>query len=126
MSSSQLKFNRCFAVATVALFATELLIALFARGFVRNHLGDVLVVMLMYCFVRSFYQGCKRSLPLYLFVFAVMVEVAQACNLIGLLSLQKESALGIVIGSSFDWGDIVSYGVGSALCYVNYCSILRR
>lgn len=64
-----------FLTATVILFIVELLIAFFVSGFVRAHLGDTLVAILIYCFLRTFYSGARRTLPCYVFLFAVLVEV---------------------------------------------------
>jgi hypothetical protein len=119
MKSSIFKINWGFLVATVILFVTELLIALFVKGFVRHYVGDVLVVILIYCFMRIFIRGLTRTLPLYVFLFAGLVEIGQAYNVVGLLSLESGSALAIAIGSSFDWMDMICYAIGAIVCYLH-------
>ena len=111
-------FYRGFGAVSVVLFVCEVLIAVYAQGFVRNHLGDVLVVILLYCLIRTFFRGLGMLLPVYIFLFAVLVETAQACRVNDMLSISPESALAVVTGTSFDWGDILCYAGGSAICMV--------
>lgn len=105
-----------FGAVAAVLFACEVLIAVYAKGFVRNHLGDVLVVILLYCLVRTFFRGFRMLLPVYIFLFAVLVEAAQACRITDMLSISRESVLAVVTGTSFDWGDILCYAAGSVAC----------
>ncbi|WP_313805618.1 DUF2809 domain-containing protein [Flavobacterium sp.] len=49
------EFNVKYAIWTLLLFITEVLIAVCIRdNFIRPYLGDVLVVILLYCFLKSF------------------------------------------------------------------------
>lgn len=116
MKNHLFKIHWGFVAATIFIFVIEVLIALYVRGFVRSSVGDMLVVTLIYCFFRSFYQGARPLLPLYVFLFAVLVEVGQACHIGELLSLTPGSVLSIAIGTTFAWGDIVCYAVGGAVC----------
>lgn len=95
------------------LLTTETLIALFVHDrFVRPYVGDVLVVMVLYFLVRVFVpEGC-RWLPWIIFAFAVGVEFLQYLNLVELLGLSDNRFMRIVLGSVFDFKDIVCYGVG--------------
>ena len=44
-----------YLLATIVLIAVEVLIALFVHdNFVRPYIGDVIVVVVIYCFVRIF------------------------------------------------------------------------
>ena len=42
-----------FAAALILLLVAEVFIGMFAAGWVRNYLGDVLVVILLYALVRT-------------------------------------------------------------------------
>lgn len=112
-----MKNNRVFyAVCFVALFVVEALIALYVRDrFVRPYLGDVLVVVLVYCFVRIFVNRPLRLLPLYVFVFACGVEFLQYLQLADLPLFRQSAVARVVLGSVFDWGDIACYAVGCLL-----------
>ena len=54
-----------YAICFAGLFVVETLIALFVRdAFIRPYMGDVLVVILVYCFVRMFITRPLRWLTL--------------------------------------------------------------
>jgi hypothetical protein len=109
-----------YALFTVLLFATEVLIAtrLAHVPFVRGSLGDVLVVMLLYCLVLSIRDVDRLHLAGAVFSFACLVELAQYFELARLLGLRPGSVASIVLGSTFQWTDILCYGVGSIVAVV--------
>ena len=101
------------------LLATEVFIGLFIHdGFVRPFIGDVLVVILIYTFIRIFIPEKVRLLPLFIFIFAAAVEILQLIRIVEILGLQDNAFMSTVIGTSFDIRDILCYFVGCALCGV--------
>ncbi|GHV60159.1 membrane protein [Bacteroidia bacterium] len=105
-----------YLLLTVFLFGIETLIALFIHDhFIRPYMGDVLVVILVYCFVRIFVPAGCRYLPLYVFVFACLIEYLQYLNIVERLGLSGNAVARTVLGTSFDWQDILCYGVGCLL-----------
>ena len=115
-----------YLAATVLLFLTELLIALYVHdNFIRPYVGDVLVVVLLYTFVRIFVPEGLKWLPLYIFLFAAGVEVLQYFRIAEVLGLSDNRVLSVVVGSVFDVKDIVCYGVGCGLLGV-YEGIKRK
>jgi len=105
-----------YLLATVLIFLLELLIALFVRdNFIRPYVGDMLVVVLVYIFLRIIFPERPRLLPLYVFLFAAGVEVLQGIRIVELLGLQDSRFFSVLIGTTFDWKDIVCYGVGCML-----------
>lgn len=110
---SKRKKRIAYGKATIMLFIVELLIALFVHdNIIRPYVGDVLVVVLLYTFVRVFLPEGVRLLPLYIFLFAAGVEVLQYFRIAEVLGLSDNRILSVVIGSVFDMKDIVCYGVG--------------
>jgi len=109
--------KRCgYIIATTVLLIVEVLIALFVHdNFVRPYIGDVLVVVVVYTFIRIFIPDKCRLLPLYVFIFAAFVEILQLFHLVDLLGLGNIRFFRILIGSVFDIKDIVCYGVGCVL-----------
>ena len=108
-----------YLTATLVLFAVEFCIALFVHdGFVRPFIGDVLVVILIYTFIRIFIPEKVRLLPLFIFVFAVAVEMLQYFRIVEVLGLQDNVVMSTVIGTSFDIRDILCYFVGCVFCCV--------
>ena len=111
----------CFA----APLAVEILIGRFGHGFLRAYVGDVLVIPLIYCFVRIFYVRRCIWLPAAVGGLGILAEVLQYFNLCGLLGIPKGSLLGILLGSSADFGDIVCYAVGVALIYAAEWALVK-
>ena len=106
-----------YALATMGIFVVEVLIALFVRDrFVRPYVGDMLVVVLIYTCVRIILPEKSRLLPLYVFLFAAVVEGLQGIHIIELLGLADNRFFSVLIGTTFDIKDIVCYGAGCVLC----------
>ncbi len=106
-----------FAVAAILLLITEIGIALFVHDrFVRPYLGDVLVVILLYCLIRTLRPQGLRLLPLYLFLFAGVVEVAQYLQVLTWLGLAHIRLLQVLVGTRFSWWDMLCYLAGCGVC----------
>ncbi|MCQ2423228.1 MAG: DUF2809 domain-containing protein [Lachnospiraceae bacterium] len=105
-----------YCIATLLLLLAEVLIALYVHdAFVRPYVGDVLVVILIYTFIRIFLPEGGKWLPLYIFLFAAGVEILQLFHLVERLGLENNSLFRILIGSVFDITDILCYAVGGLL-----------
>ncbi len=105
-----------YVIATVLLLAIEVCIALFVHDrFIRPYVGDMLVVIVIYTFVRIFIPEKCRLLPFYIFLFAAGVEVLQWVGIVELLGLQDNRFFRVLIGSTFDIKDILCYAVGCVL-----------
>lgn len=101
------------------IFVLEVLIALFVHdSIIRPFGGDLLVVILIYYFVKSFLHIDYRYLTIVVLTFAYMVEIGQYFNLVDALGLRDNRIMRIVIGSSFSWGDLVAYTLGAMTCYL--------
>lgn len=105
-----------YIVLTIILLIVEVLIALFIHDdFVRPYIGDVLVVMVIYTFIRIFVPERMRMLPSYILCFAVLVEILQYFRIVEALGLQDNRFFSVLIGSVFDIKDIICYAVGCIL-----------
>ncbi|MGE3724583.1 MAG: DUF2809 domain-containing protein [Candidatus Sericytochromatia bacterium] len=103
-------------LATGLVFAIEIIIArYFHDPLIRFFLGDVLVMLLMYSFLRIFLQGSDRWLILGLLVFACLVETGQYFHLATILGLAPNSLGEIILGATFDWKDLLAYIIGTGL-----------
>lgn len=108
-----LKSFLCFLL----IFVIEVIIALFVNdSIIRPYGGDILVVILMYYFFKSFIKINPLPLALGVLLFAYAVEIGQYFNLVEILHLQNNTVMRIVIGSSFSWGDMVCYTLGAIIC----------
>ncbi|HCR77510.1 MAG TPA: DUF2809 domain-containing protein [Chryseobacterium sp.] len=114
-------FNYTYFLATVFIFLTEVLIAIKLKDifFVRAYLGDVIVVMLIYTFIKTFFRiEDNKKLILSILIFSFLIEFAQYFNIAEKLGFRKGSLMYIVIGNSFSWIDILCYLVGCLLLFV--------
>lgn len=103
----------CYAAVFILLLFVEIMIALYVHdSFVRPYLGDVLAVVVVYCFIRIFITGRVGVLPLGVFFFAACVEVMQYFRLAERLGIMGNRFFRILLGSVFDWKDIACYAVG--------------
>ena len=95
-----------YIISFLMIFCIEVLIALYVRdSFVRPYMGDALVVVLVYSFVRIFIPTGIPRLPFYVFLFACFVEILQYFQLVETLGITNR-ALRIILGSTFDWKDV--------------------
>ena len=102
-----------YLTATIVLLIIEVLIALYVHDdFVRPYVGDMLVVVVGYAFVRIFIPERITLLPLWVFIFAVAVEILQWFHIVVLLGLTDNRFFRVLIGGVFDVKDILCYGVG--------------
>jgi hypothetical protein len=107
-----LTFNKNYFVLTVLIFVIEVLIALFVHdGFVRPYLGDVLVVILIYCFIKSFLNVPVLPTAIFVLLFSFTIEFLQYIRIVKKLGLKSE-ILRTVLGTSFAWADIIAYIAG--------------
>jgi len=104
-----------YAAAALFLFVVEVLIALFVRDqFVRPYLGGVLAVMLVYAVLRAATPlGMAQALVAALAI-ALVIDLAQALNLLGALGLADNQLARVVFGGAFDMMDMAAYVAGAA------------
>lgn len=116
----KLKFNTGYFLLTIFLFLTEVFIAVKLEDifFVRAYLGDVIVVILLFTFVRSLMKINNQTLILGIFAFSCLVEFAQYFKIAEKIGFPEGSLMYIVIGNSFSWVDILCYAAGCALLYL--------
>jgi hypothetical protein len=106
-------FNKIYFRLTVILFLIEVAIALFIKDrFIRPYLEDVLVVILIYCFVKSLVKISVHKAAVLVLLFAFCIEILQYFNLVEKLKLQHNTVAKTVIGTSFSWEDILAYLAG--------------
>jgi hypothetical protein len=114
-----LTFQKRYFGLAVLIFCIEVLIALFVKDrFIRPYLGDVLVVILLYCFLQSFFKVKVLIATLAVLIFAFSIELLQYFQVIVLLGLEKSKIAKTVIGTSFSWLDLLTYVVGLTIVLV--------
>jgi hypothetical protein len=106
--------RRLYALSAVAVFAIEVVIAVFARdGVIRPLLGDSLAVILVYLVLRAATRlGVAAAIALALGL-AFAVELGQLFNVVELLGLSGNRIARVVLGARFDPLDLVAYFAGA-------------
>lgn len=116
--SMKFRFSAKNFVVFLLVFLIEVLIALFVNDkIIRPYGGDLLVVIMIYYFAKSFIQTKSSYICLGTLLFAYAVEIAQYFELVKILGVQDNRFLVIVLGSSFSWGDMLAYTIGVLICY---------
>jgi hypothetical protein len=113
----EFKFN--YFMIAVSLFVIEIIIALFIKdNFIRPYVGDVLVVILIYCVVKSFINTPIFATAIAVLLFSFVVETLQYFHFIKLIGLEKSTIASVVIGTDFAWEDLLAYIIGIAIVLV--------
>jgi hypothetical protein len=111
-----LKFNKIYFLLALLIFAIEAMIALFVHDrIIRPYIGDVLVVVLIYCFAKSFFKLPVLPTAVGVLVFSFGIETLQYFNIVEILGLAHSGLARTVIGTSFAWTDLLCYCCGIGL-----------
>lgn len=106
-------FNRGYFSVAVILFVTEVIIAIYVHDdIVRPYVGDFLVVILIYCFIRTFLRSSTIVIALGTLLFSYLVEALQYLHFVAAIGLKDNELANIVLGNSFAWTDILAYTLG--------------
>ena len=101
---------------------------MFATGWIRNYLGDVLVVVLIYTIFRTISPDKPDKwfiLPGAVLLFSFVVELLQLwgfCDRFGITN----HLLRIIIGTGFSLVDLACYTIGVIPCYVAEYMISKK
>ncbi|KAF2518655.1 DUF2809 domain-containing protein [Flavobacterium salilacus subsp. salilacus] len=113
-------FNRkCFSL-TILLFIIEVLIALYVHdSIIRPYVGDILVVILIYCFIKSFFKLPFLPVAISVLIFAFLIEMLQYFRFVEVIGLQDSKLATIIIGTSFAWMDMLTYVIGFVIVIIS-------
>ena len=107
------RFDKTYFLFALVLFIIEICIAVFVRdSFVRPYVGDYLVVILIYCAVRTVLNAPVINVAVGVLLFSFAIETLQYFHLVDRLGLQNNIVARTVIGYGFEWLDLVAYSLG--------------
>jgi len=105
-----------YLVAAIAIFAIEVLIALFVRdAFIRPYVGDVLAIALVYTALRAITPLSPGPAIILTLAIALTVELGQLFGIARALGLESNPVARVVLGGSFDLADLAAYAAGALL-----------
>jgi hypothetical protein len=109
-------FNLKYFIATIVLFLVEVFIGFYMHdAIIRPFVGDLLVVILIYCFVMSFFKVNAMAVALGALLFAYVTEISQYYHLVNALGWGGSRFACIIMGTSFSWTDMLMYTIGIIL-----------
>lgn len=107
------KFTTVYFLSFILLLLTEILIATFlVTGFIRHTFGDFLVVILIYCFLKSFLDTKPKYVAKAVLAFSFLIEFLQLFQLLKLLNLENNHMAKLILGSTFHVSDLIAYTLG--------------
>lgn len=102
----------------ILLLVTEITIAVFhIHKWIRGFVGDVLVIPLLYCFIRMFTKLSQKATIIIVMLFAFITEILQLSTMHDQFKFGKEFLI-IVTGNTFDPLDLVAYTLGLIPIYL--------
>ena len=111
--SPSMRFNPYYVYWTVLLLITEIYIGMFVKDdFVRPYMGDFLVVILIYTFVRAFFKYSIINTAVGVLLFSFLVEILQYFKIVEVLGLGSSRLARTIIGTTFVWEDFIAYTLG--------------
>ena len=103
-----------YAFAAAAVFAVEVLIALFVHdSLVRPYIGDILAVVLVYLGLRAVTPLPVVPAVIVTLGVAAAIEFAQLFHMLDALGLSHNRLARVVLGGVFDIKDLACYAVGA-------------
>jgi hypothetical protein len=108
-----LTFNLRYFLLALLLFVIEVLIALYVHdAIIRPYIGDYLVVILMYCAVKSFIKAPALWIAIGVLLFSYTIELLQYFHIVDRLGLANNTIAKTVLGYGFEWWDLLAYTLG--------------
>ncbi|WP_210515746.1 ribosomal maturation YjgA family protein [Hymenobacter terricola] len=105
---------RYFRLA-LGLFLVEVFIALFVHDrIIRPQGGDFLATILLYCLIRSFFSLPTSVAAGVALLVSYLLEVLQYFQLLAHLGWQHSALARVLLGSQFEWPDMLAYTLGAA------------
>ena len=106
-------FNTFYFFIFLVIFFIEACIAYFLKtGFIRHTFGDFLVVIVLYCFLKSFLNARPIIMALIVLLISFIIEILQLTPFLELIGLRENHYAKIVFGNTFHISDLVAYTLG--------------
>ena len=113
---SSIHFSFTYFILASIIFALEIIIAIFFHdGFIRAYFGDFLVVIFLYCLLRSFVNISFWIAAISVLLFSYVIEISQYYHLIYKLRLENSLLARLILGTSFEMTDLLAYTLGILL-----------
>jgi hypothetical protein len=110
-------FRIFYFVGFLLVFALEVAIGIGAVGgsFVRGSVGDMLVIILIYCLLRAAFNLVPIQATAIAVAAGFVAEALQSVHLADLIGLKPGSMLYIIVGNTASLSDLVMYLLGGLM-----------
>ncbi len=123
-----MKRRSIYLLLTLACFVLcVLIVMLFSDdSFIRGRVGDFIVVILIYFFVKSIVDVRSLLLAIATLVLSCLTEFLQYLHLINYIGLEQSRMAQLIIGSTFDLNDLVAYTAGVICVYLLDATLIKK
>lgn len=113
-----MKIKLDYFMLSLVLLLIEVFIALYVKDrIIRPFVGDFLAVIFLYYLLASFLAISPLKISLIVLSISYLIEWLQYIHFIELIGWEDRKLLKIILGSSFDWGDILAYTLGVVMVF---------
>lgn len=114
-----IRFSRNYFLVLCTILSTEIVIALYIHDtLIRPFIGDLLAVVLVYCGIKTCIRGKKKVAVTLSLGIAFCIELLQATPFLEWIGFSTHKMALMILGSTFDWLDILAYSVGAVLIII--------
>jgi len=107
----KIQFSKNYFLFALFLFILELCV-LYTKGFIRHTLGDFVVVIFLYCLLKSFIPISYLKAALLVFLFSFAIELIQLTPFLTYFNLENSKIAKTVFGNTFSIQDLIAYTLG--------------
>jgi len=108
-----IRFRVRYFLTSLLLLGVEIFIGAYMHDpVIRPYGGDFLVVILLYCLVRSFWDVRIVAAAVGVLLFSYLIEAGQYFGLADRLGFRGNSLMRVILGNYFTWTDIMAYTLG--------------
>ena len=108
------------------LLLVEIAIATYLKtGFIRANLGDLLVVIVLYCLLMSTLKPSVKTGLVLTLAIAFMIELLQLIDLTRFFPQEYKQLATLVLGSHFSWLDLLMYVLGIVCVWITEIVVKR-
>ena len=108
-------FNGYYFLAALLLLIVEIVIGSYMHDdIIRPYGGDFLVVILLYCILKSVADLPVIQAAFIVLMVAFLVEISQYFHLVKLLGVENSKTAVMLLGTSFSFTDLLMYTLGTS------------
>jgi len=108
------------------LLGVEIAIAKYLKtGFIRANLGDLLVVIVLYCLLMSTLKPSVKTGLVLTLAIAFTIELLQLIDLTRFFPQEYKQLATLILGSHFSWLDLLMYVLGIVCVWITEIVVKR-